>query len=169
MRVLALDIANHTGWAWGEPGSPPKGGTLEVGADQGELGKAFYDYENVLAGLLDKLGSPQVIAYEAPLTQIKGRPAINSSVTSQRLLGLIAITQMLGYAYGARMLPCQITAVRQHFCGSRSATKDEVWRRCLQCGWRPVNLDEADALATWDYAQGKLKAEALGARRVGRL
>lgn len=160
-RVMALDIATTTGVAVDAVIDPrPIIFSIECGRDDGYLGKAFATYERKIREAI-KMYRPEVLAYEAPVEQKRGAEALNSLVTAQKLLGLVAITQLIGFKLDLRLMPCNIQEVRRHFTGSGWSDKAVVWERCKLLGWKCANMDESDSAAAWDFAKSKLKLQAL--------
>lgn len=165
MRVMFLDIATSTGVAVDGPreSGRPFLASFHCGSDGPRPGRAFFEYERWLNGMIERW-RPEEIGYEAAITQKRGESALNSQVTAEKLLGLIAITKLLCYAHDLTPRACNIQKVRRHFCGNGHADKKEVWSRCLMLGWEPMTDDEADAAAGWDFLHGVLKYEALTSR-----
>lgn len=160
-RVMALDIATTTGVTVDAVLDPrPIIFSFNCGRDDGYLGKAFTVYERKLLEQI-KMYRPDVLAYEAPVEQKRGSQALNSLVTAQKLLGLVAITQMVGFKLNMRLMPCNLQEVRRHFTGSGWSDKSVVWERCKILGWKCANEDESDSAAAWDFARGKLKLQML--------
>lgn len=160
-RVLFADIATTTGITVDAVLDPrPMIFSFSCGRDDGYLGKAFAIYERKLLEIITQY-RPEVLAYEAPVEQKRGAEALNSLVTAQKLLGLVAITQLIGFKLDLRLMPCNLQEVRRHFTGSGWSDKGIVWQRCKQLGWQCANMDESDSAAGWDFAKGKLKAQLL--------
>lgn len=165
LRVLALDIATNLGVAvdMASRTDRPLLFSINLGRDDGYLGRTFAVYGRRLTEIVKKF-APDVIAYEAALEQKRGEKAINSLTVSQKLLGLVAITQMVGYQRELRISPCNIQQVRRDFVGNGRADKDAIFDQCKVLGWHPRDFDQSDAAAVWSYMHGYLKQRDIVAR-----
>ena len=78
-------------------------------------------------------------------------------------IGLSSITDAVGRLKGAVVRQQTVGKVRKHFIGrgdlARAPAKAAVIRACRQRGWRPVDDNEADALALLDYAISVVHAD----------
>ena len=162
VRVLFLDIATQTGAAVDGPleSGKPIIMTFNCGSDGDRPGRAFYEYAIWLNGMITRF-KPEIVGFEAALQQKKGEGAINSQVTAEKLLGLIAITKMLAYQHDLPARPCNVQQNRRHFVGNGHASKGDVINKCRLIGWAVANEDEADACCGWDALHGKLRVEQL--------
>lgn len=165
MRLLALDIASKTGWAADGPADPkgrprPVGGLFESDTVDGNYGPAYVQFGDHLNALV-ALHKPDAVAFEAPLPVAMGSNfgGIKASAgTVRKLLGLTAICEEKITRHGIPLYECNVQDVRGHFCGDRTAKKDEVMRTCRMLGWLPTDDNVGDAMALWDFARAGLRA-----------
>ena len=144
-RILALDLATHTGWAHGRPGEKPKWG---VETFQGERAKAYRALRAWLnQWIVDK--RVDLVTFESSATQfMHGRTRIE---TIKRLIGLCEHVEELCYGR-VECREARVAEVRAHFIGqniARAEAKVETIRQCKELGWDTSNDNEADALALW--------------------
>ena len=160
MKLLALDLATTTGWAFGEPGGRPSSGSER-------LARAGSSVE-VIGGALLKWSfnfiqaqQPDAIVWEAPLK------LPHDTVDHLEInLGLPAIVGAVGNRLGVTMFrKASVQQVRLFFIGTANAKRDQAkeltMRRCRHFGFTPVDDNEADALAVWHY-QAALMNPAVG-------
>ena len=159
-RVLALDLATTTGFAYGAPGSIPRFGHIrftKAGSSHAETFRAFRQWleSDWNQGIKNV---PDAVVYESPAvpTIMSGRTNIN---TIRLLVGLCAHLEewchgKVDYCHEAR-----VADVRNHFVGSNmksNAAKAKTMARCRMLGWEVTTYDEADACALWFYHCGWL-------------
>jgi hypothetical protein len=79
------------------------------------------------------------------------------------LLGFVAIAECASLKAGARFNVESPATIRKHFVGNGRPKdpKAAVISRCRQLGWRTLDDNQADALATMDYALAMLHARTL--------
>ncbi|GAB5434767.1 MAG: hypothetical protein EpisKO_41370 [Epibacterium sp.] len=168
MRILALDVATNTGICVGDTGAAPRAWTVNLGEapDRGRLSKEDKErldarrFSNALQmthGLILR-NSPDLIVVEAP---IGGREA------NAYLIGLVACIRGCAFNQGVHCITAHESTVRKHFLGkayrtadfptlkkadAKVAIKRLVEGRCRLLGWDPETLDEADAMAIWEWA-----------------
>lgn len=163
MIVLAFDIAYRTGWA--HSSSSPQGvnfGHFGVSCEGEEgIGRALSHFASKLGMLMACLPEAQpglgCLAWEKPIQASK-----HSAEYDEFVKGATGILRMTAFDRGLQILPCDMKAVRKHFIGAgvRQDGKSQVWMRCQSLGYQCQNMDESDAIATWDYAVGVMKARA---------
>lgn len=169
--ILALDLAEKTGWAIASPGAiaawPLHSGALLKGAGPFEgvhygtqklssiTGRHGVVYASLLRWLDDmiKVHKPILIIAEAPL------PRHRSIDSARRALGLSAIADCMAQLRSIQMLEIPVSTVRKHFAGSGHAKKPEIFDLCLSRGWKPQDDNAADALAVLDYAACNAKPQ----------
>ncbi|WP_065321754.1 hypothetical protein [Tritonibacter mobilis] len=168
MQILAMDVATNTGLCVGSPGAIPRAWTVNLGEAPrgGRLSKEDKErldaqrFSNVLQlthGLIAK-NEPDLIVIEAP---IGGREA------NAYLIGLVACIRGCAANRGVKCITSHESTVRKHFLGkayraadfptlkkaeAKKAIKRLVAQRCRSLKWDPETLDEADAMALWDWA-----------------
>lgn len=168
--ILALDLAETTGWAIASPGAiaawplgtgallknlgPHDGvfcGSQKLSAIKGRHGIVYYSCFKWLMDVI-KVYAPTYIIVEAPIPQHK------SQESARRALGLSAIVDMVAEAKNITINEVHVSTVRKHFAGSGHAKKDEIFELCLSRGWNPKDHNAADALAVLDYVVCNAKA-----------
>lgn len=155
MKICALDIASKTGVCIGESGADPTAWTCDLGKPPDD--RRFSNVATLAETIIDK-HRPDLIVAEAP---VGGRQA------SAYLIGLVACVRGVAWRQGVKCETAHLATVRKHFLGkslsvkhfphlkpaaAKKAIKQEVIARCQILGWTPETDDEADALATWDWA-----------------
>lgn len=155
MKIVALDVATKTGICVGDSGAEPRAWSVNLGEppDDRRFSQALQLTQSLIAE-----HSPDLIVAEA---------AIGGPKASAYLIGLIACVRGCAWNRGVRFELAHLSAVRKHFVGkalttkhyphltqaaAKRAIKVEVMRRCHLVGWKPDTDDEADAMATWDWA-----------------
>lgn len=154
MRILALDIATNTGWAFADGEAAPRFGVVNLpktGEDLGRYGFAFHMW---LADAITKL-APQLIVYEAPILA-----GLSTNITTLRkLYGLGMMAETVAHA---REVPCKeenLGKIRTHFLGRGRVPRksDDIKRavvaECQRRGWAVTDHNAADALALLDLAR----------------
>ena len=155
-RVLALDIATTTGFAYGVPGSIPSFGHIRFtkpGTPHRETYRAFREWLE----LMWRAHRPDSIVYESPAVPslMEGRTNIN---TTRLLIGLTE--HLEEWCWGkAPVSEARVADVRVFFLGSNMKSvvaKPKTMERCRTLGWDVTTRDEADACALWFYHCGWL-------------
>jgi Holliday junction resolvasome RuvABC endonuclease subunit len=158
MQILALDVATRVGVCVGSSGADPI-------AFEEYLGKASEDerFSNVLRLTQNLIRDhrPDLVAVEA---------AIGGKTSSPYMTGLVACVRGVCANRRVRCESVHSGSVRRHFLGkalttrhfphlskpaAKKAIKQEVIKRCHLLGFDVTTDNEADAVATWDYAQAK--------------
>lgn len=159
MIVLAFDIAYQTGWAVSAPDRPE--GVywghfgVECGGEEG-IGRGLAHFAHHLAGILSADLDFSCLAWERPIQASR-----HSAAYDEFVKGAIGLLRMEAFNRGWTALPCDMKAVRRHFIGQGTGdAKAQVFQRCKVLGYACKNTDESDAIATWDYAVGIMKARA---------
>lgn len=167
MKILALDVATNTGVCVGSSDAAPRAWTVNLGEapKHGRLSKADKEkldakrFSNVLQlthGLIAK-NEPDLIVIEAP---------IGGQEANAYLIGLVACIRGCAANRGVNCITAHESTVRKHFLGkayraadfpmkkaqAKLAIKRMVADRCRLLKWDPETLDEADAMALWDWA-----------------
>ncbi|HBU55375.1 hypothetical protein [Sulfitobacter pontiacus] len=156
MKILALDIATHTGIAVGSAGRDPQCWSVDLGEGLTE----DYRFSEIL-----KLTHGLIVTHEPDL--IICEAFIGGKNASAYLIGLVACVR--GCAFN-RAVSCELVfpaTVRKHFLGKAYTSRDFpgmkqakakieikklVKQRAELMGWEIPDLDAADAAATWDWA-----------------
>lgn len=158
-KVLALDIASTTGWAYGAPGSVPKCGSHRI-AVRGTSRAAMYRHYRTWLDFLCSAHPPKLIVYESPAVPMIMHGKTN--IDTIRLLTGFA-EHLEEWAYDKfELREATVAQVRAHFIGSNmksALATPKVIARCEELGWKVENDDEADAAALWDYQCGFLRPD----------
>jgi hypothetical protein len=147
-RILALDLASTTGWAFGPPGSQPHfGHEMFMRGDRAAAYRRFRGWlDTWLAGT-----PPDLIVFEASVGQFK-RGATNIE-TTKLLIGLCEHLEEWALDR-VELREATVSQVRCHFIGANlraAIAKPKTVERCREMGWMVDTTDEADACALWDY------------------
>ena len=164
IKVLALDTSTHTGWAIGDGLSKPEFGTLHLrGWRPGSIGQAYVQLFDFITKVLADNVFTHVIV-ERPLTvhahaYDKGKNADLAAA----LLGFVAVAECATVRMGVKFNIESPATIRKHFIGHgrHPDPKVAVMARCRQLGWKVTDDNQADALATLDYALSMLRARTL--------
>ena len=155
-RVLALDLATVTGWAYGCPGSNPKCGHIRFGKPNSTRATTYRAFRAWLSamteGAFPDLPPPDLVVYESPAIPsfMGGRTNIE---TTRLLFGLAEHLEEFCYSR-FELREATVSQVRSHFIGSNmkaKIAKPLTLERCQDFGWEVATTDEADAAALWDY------------------
>ena len=159
MKVMAFDLATHSGWACGSSGEQPRSGVITLKKAGARREVAF---ANFVAWLQERIPEhqPDLIVKEAPLA-LEAFHIVRSSEDNVRIqFGLHAILEAMAERFGVDVLDAPMASVRKHFIGhshmgERAKTKGAVVQRCHVLGYMPKDCmddNRADALAVWDWA-----------------
>ena len=144
MKILALDLGTHTGWAYTD-GTALESGTQTLDLRRGESpGMRFLRFRRWLDDMLRGL-RPALVAYEAP--HHRGGAATEVAVGfSTRVLEQCA-------DLGIEHVSVHTATLKKHATGSGRAGKDDMIRAASErWGRTPATDDEADALCLLAYA-----------------
>lgn len=152
-RVLFLDLARQAGWAEGIPGQGVISGTIQLaaaGAGHGAVGAG-------LIGFLEdrfSTGRYQEVCFERPL-DIRHLKRMTNFATARQLYGLCMMAEAVCYRHRIpRVTEASAQDIRKHLLGKQPAkgkAKIEVSNMLRVLGYRPVDDNEADAIAGWLY------------------
>jgi hypothetical protein len=157
-RVLALDLATTTGWAYGVPGSIPRFGHIRFskpGTSHAETYRAFRNWLDAKWNVRDE--QPDAVVYESPAV-----PTIHSGKTNIDTIRLLVgfAEHLEEWCWGkVKVEEVRVSTVRVHFLGQNlksQQAKTETMRRCRMLGWEVNTHDEGDACALWHYQCGWL-------------
>ena len=152
-RVLALDLATTTGWAFGAPGSIPRCGHIRFtkpGASRAETYRVFRTWLEDRWNVRDH--QPDLVVYESPAV-----PSIMAGKTNietiKRLVGLAEHLEEWCFKK-VELREASVSQVRVHFIGQNMKSafaKQKTYDQCRMLGWEVENFDQADAAALWDF------------------
>lgn len=157
--ILALDLANLTGFALGRPGEKPVSGTVDLDGKDSGRPRAIYNFQRWLADRW-KTERPVLVVREAPFPLEAFRKRRNSQDGVQMAYGLHGQIEAACEGCGIPLESVHAATVRKHFvgranAGERSRTKAAIVQRCWLLGLMPKGIyddNRADAIATWDWA-----------------
>jgi hypothetical protein len=174
MKILALDIATRTGYAWGPPGMRPEYGSRRLAESGADEGKIFSLFAGWLAGMITEHQITHIYAEAAYVPQPRirfkkagddlvpgaGSPPFNIAVI-KRLIGLRAVAQLIKYRYNIEYREVESSAITRHFTGfgrhgGREGKKAATMAMARLYGFTPANDDESDALSLFFYAESIL-------------
>lgn len=156
MKILALDLGTHTGWASGQVGRDVCGGVYDVPKHE-RIGWRFHDFRFWLEKMLD---AHDLVAYEKAYVMPRG-------ATTMIFFGLIAILEEETAVRELELIPVNAMRLKKWTTGYGRASKAQMldavnirWLACLahareDCPkWCPDPIhDQADALAIWQHVQ----------------
>ena len=163
-KLLALDVATNTGFAFGEVAADtrPLSGVIRFGA------KGCVDDDSWRAALVwlhdqIKVLAPDVVAIEAPIMSSQAAGGTNAQ-TMVRLLGLQAVLRTVvavNLPVAAKLIHVQ--SARKAFIGRGNLPGAEAKRlvrqKCIDLGWLTedsATFDKADAMCVWAKAASDL-------------
>lgn len=155
MKVLAFDLATHTGVAVGDAGGKPTTWSVDMTGLSDDA--RFATIIGMTADLIVE-HDPDIVAVEEP---VGGRDA------NAFLIGLAACARGEASRQGRRVAVHHSATVRRQFLGftprvrdypgvtlyaAKKAIKGRIIAQCRQLGWAVDDDDAADAAALWWYA-----------------
>lgn len=170
-KILALDLASKTGWAYGPAGTIKRSGTVNLRpSSQDTYEQAWINAGHFLRQffILDK---PDVVVCEAAIPPGQGGGGNNVLIA----WGCLAVVRFVCHAYSIPVRYANVGQVRVHYLGSRSQeppadfkpnlkdkrerkrqwTKLAVVRRAHKLGHMPYTSDDdnqADACSIHSFA-----------------
>lgn len=165
MKILALDLSSHTGWAIGSEDESPRYGTKHIKGVAKNLGPFAHEFDLWLRKTLGHEGGrPDRVVFEAPIL------ARRSTVFIQRMLmGLAYHVELVCAELQIDCREADLQTIKHFWTGNGAADKAQMIRMAELYGFSPEDDNAADALALWHYAQqlagarGKLALGPLGA------
>jgi len=149
--VLALDLANTTGFAFGKPGDVPKFGHHRFVAKGSSRAWCYRQFRGWLERVIDTR-KPKLVVYES--TAVPSIMAGKTNIdTIKVLIGLAEHLEEVCYDR-VELREASVSQVRSHFIGQNlksKIAKPKVLENCHARGWMCETTDESDACALWDY------------------
>lgn len=160
-EILAIDLATHTGLAYGVPGTVPHLWSENFKRD-GDL-HDFYGNLTAYIATFVRDNVVKMLAIEEPIAPSAMAGRSNHDTTMMTIAGfaiVIGIIKCKRIPYQ----PVRVETWRKHFIGvgklrhiensgeRRKEGKRLVEQRCKVLGWKPQNDNEADAAGIWDWA-----------------
>lgn len=173
IRVLSLDTSTHVGWAHCDrlDENKPVFGTLNLpGWSRSGVGQSYVKLARFIRATIQRESLTHVIV-ERPLTVFAhAGTAAKHPDLAQALMGFTAVAELAALEVGAKCYVETSQTIRKHFLGNGRPKdpKAVVIARCRQLGWKPLDDNQADAIAGWDYAKSILQAKSLfdGTREI---
>ena len=165
MRILSLDLATRTGWAFGDsevypvliplqanvdrPPMPQSGFIdLKAGADTEALGLFFHSFSRWLGKVADNF-ELDCLVFEQPF--VGPRP---NQATARKLFGLAAEVERCAFYRAFVCRQVEISKWRKHFIGftgRRETMKGAALDACANRHWEVTDDNQAEALGILDY------------------
>ena len=147
MKIAALDLSSHTGYAFGEHHEHPRYGTFDLPKTQDDVGRFVAAFDEWLNALID-VEHPELLAFEAPLMLGGGQTSIT---TTRKLMGLASHVEFVCYRRGIICREGNVSKIKKFWTGSGRAKKPEMIAAARKWGYRVRDDNQADALALWSY------------------
>jgi len=148
MKILALDMATKTGWAYMKNGDIIESGVQDFTKGRGETnGLMFWRFRKWLAELGSSM-NPDLIAYER--AHFRGGPATEIGV------GMQTRAQEAAAKLEIPCAPIHTGTLKKFATGKGNAGKEEMSAEAEKCiGRTPLDDNEADAvmIAVWASTQ----------------
>lgn len=157
MNLLVLDLATQTGFCFGTEAGVVQHGSYRLPSTGGDIASFLNDFRHWLSGTISRL-KPDEVVFEMPIM-----PATANLHTLRKLYSLCGVTELIARDMGCRVSEANLMDIRRHFIGTARAPsnipkperrqwiKDAVGTKARQCGFRPCNEDDADALGLFSY------------------
>lgn len=161
LRILFLDVATRTGYAYGEAGRRPMSGSFRV-AKQGATQSAHFGNALRWITSFHQEHPFEVLGIEgaAAGNNVAGRTTLQ---TSELLQGLPACFLGMAFLLGVyQVRRVAVSSVRAHFINAGNLkgeiAKPRVMEKCRALGWvskddEDQSFDRSDALAGWSYCE----------------
>lgn len=154
MRILALDLATHFGFACGSvKEGMVESGSYKIPPTHENLGLFGAYFRRWLDGAITRL-EPAVIIYESPILPGVGQTNL---ATLRKLYGLCLLTEVIADDHSVVCEEANLSDIRAHALGKgniprkRDDVKRAVIAWCRSRGWNPLDDNHADALALLSY------------------
>lgn len=151
MRVLALDLGTHAGWAVSNRAldAPQASGTMDLTPRRGESpGFRYLRLRSKLEEIRSAYPDLTIVAYEMPHQR--------GGAASEVLLGCATTVQSWCAEHSLQHVSVHSATLKKSATGKGNASKEEMVAAAKAKGWKPANDDEADALHLLDYALKEL-------------
>jgi Holliday junction resolvasome RuvABC endonuclease subunit len=171
MKALALDPGGLCGWATGELGELPRWGTHRTPRNV-STGEALSLFAGWLRDLL-VAERPDVCCFESPYIPMHGAEIPRNAATVRRLHSYSGIVEAVCWRLKIKVYEARPSEICRHFTGQgswggRDKKKAATVRTCLSYGWDVEGqVDAADALSLWAYAEAVLDPVLAAQRRAG--
>ena len=147
MKLLALDLSTHTGWAVGEHVDQPRFGTFHLPKTGDDIGTFVAAFDDWLCSMIAVEGLDELV-FEAPL-MIGGANAKTNITTVRKLMALASHTEFVCHRQGVMCREANLATVKKFFAGSGRAQKPDMIRSAQRYGFAVKDDNQADALGAW--------------------
>jgi crossover junction endodeoxyribonuclease RuvC len=145
MRILALDLASHTGWAFGDGGNLVVSGTHSFKPCMTDYGHLAHAFGLWLADM--------VTTYEPHM--LVSERVVHRGASTVPLMCLFGKTQEVGFIRELQRREVNPVHLKKWATGNARAKKAAMVEWAQHQGYWPKSHDEADALALLHYARGQ--------------
>lgn len=166
-RILALDLATVTGFAYGKPGERPKTGSVRFGRVGDPRPVSYRAYREWLRKMLDGPATVRaadyfdLVVFESPSMSVMHTGKTNVD-TLKKLIGFSEHTEELCHGI-VELREANVAQVRAFFLGSARIKREEAKRltirKCAEYGWEVGDDNAADAAALWAYQVSCLRPD----------
>ena len=162
--ILALDPGHRLGYAVDDPAAKNgcRTGVCLVPSHYPDTGKDLRFAEAWLITMVEQFGA-QVLIWEAPVVFGGGRGSTmkTNAASIEFAYALGGVFDLVGTKLQLACWKANMGTVRLHFTQHGHADKGRVYQRALAVGYDVATFDAADAVAIWDFAKHKYRAEGL--------
>lgn len=163
MRILALDVASATGYAYGDGADKvPTFGTIRLprASELGEYGPRFAAFRRELLQLIPQ-SAPEMVWFESPV--VHGMIGKTNEHTLRLLIALPAFVEEICHTFRIQCREATSPEMRKHFLGSahgkRADLKLAMMKQCHLLNWNVGDDNQADACGLWDLARNRLRVQ----------
>jgi Holliday junction resolvasome RuvABC endonuclease subunit len=170
MKALALDPGGLCGFATGDFGDVPRWGTHR-GARNASTGETLSSFAGWLRDLLIA-ETPDFVCFESPYIPVHGAEIPRNAATIRRLHCYSGLIEAVCWRLRIKVYEARPNEICRHFTGhgswgGREKKKAATVRMCMTFGWDVAGqIDAADALALWCFAEAVLDPAAAAERRA---
>lgn len=143
MKRLVLDLGTTTGFAVGGREHMVSGSWSLKPSRFESVGMVYVKFRQKLNEIHKAYGVEQV-AYE----EVRNHKGVDAS---HRYGGLLGALQAWCIDNGIEYQGVGVGTIKKSFTGSGNANKDRMIAECVRRGFNPVDDNEADAIAAFDY------------------
>lgn len=161
MRLLVLDLATHLGFAFGTEAGVIEHGAYKLPSTGADIGAFLFAYRAWLMAALSRFAPLDEVVFEMPIL-----PDTTNIATLRKLYSLAGITELVVQDQRIGCSEANLMDIRRHFIGSpraprdvpvkerRAWIKDATMTMCRRRGFKPVDDNDADALAMFSLVMG---------------
>lgn len=155
MKIMALDLAALSGWAWSQPSpSTVRSGAVRlarvpVGDEMGGVFCKLHDWLDEHKAVL----GIDCLAVEAAITPRAGGKTVSNQHTQMMLIGLVNHAESWAFRNKVPFYTISVTTARAYVLNDGFAGKPGAMRWCHEMGYDVRDDNEADALVLLAYAE----------------